>query len=301
MFQFIGYNLFGDFDCLNNAPSNVDNITTTRISNAIFDHLNITKDTDQEFNTTIPVWDYDTVLDADFNGNINGGNLDYLVGEITAIEVKRRIKGTFDWITLKTYPVDDIESFTFIFNDRIAASGTEYDYAFVPIMEDVEGEYIINSIETKFNGVFIGDLDTIYKFLYDFNYSNNIRNQQIGTFEPLGRKYPVIVANGQMSYDSGTVSGTVINDDFEINSVLDPPEIVKKMKNLLDFLTNKKAKVLKDLHGNIWLCVIKSAPRTDYKTGTGVAIPTVTFDWVEIGDPNNQQDLWNTGLVEEVT
>ena len=300
MFQFIGLSAFSGPNCLDSAPSQVSNITSTQISDAIFDHLNVTSDTSLDFNTTIPIqWDYDTIIDADFNGNISAGNVDFLIKQISAVKIKRRITGTFDWITLTTIPINTVDDLTFLFVDRLNVYGTQYDYALVPILEDVEGNYIINTILSKFNGVFIGDANTTYKFMYDVNYGTNARNQQVGTFTPLGRQYPIIVANGLLSYESGTVSGTILNDDYMDTRTIDPVAIVEKKTLIKDFLTNRKAKILKDWNGNAWLCIIVDNPQVSYKNGFGMAVPQVQFNWTQIGDVNSQQDLYNNGVLTE--
>lgn len=302
MFQFIGYSVLSGPDCLNTSPSMVDNIKSTQIQNGIFDHLNISKVAMMTESTTIPTeWNYDTIIDVDFNGNLNGGNVDFLVEQISSIKIKRREKGTFNWITLESIPINTAEDLTFTFIDRLNAYGKDYEYAFVPVLEDIEGNYIINSIFSEFNGVFIGDFDNIYKFLYDVDYGTNARNQQIGTFTPLGRKYPVIVANGLLSYETGSVTASILNDDFDKTGKIDSVAIIEKQKAIKDFLTNKKAKLLKDWQGNVWLCAIVNAPQMTYKSGSSMAIPVLSFDWAEIGDPDNQQDLYNSGLVKEVT
>lgn len=249
MLQFVGYNFFADVNALDSAPSSVDNITSTRLTNAIFDHFNITRKTDIPFSTTIPVdWDYDTILNADFNDSINAGNIDFVIEQISAIKIKRRVKGSFNWLTLKTMPVNNVEDLTFVFNDFLNGYGVEYEYALVPVLNDIEGNYIINSIFSKFNGVFIGDAQQTFKFLYDVEYGTNARNQQVGTFQPLGKQYPVIVANGLLSYESGSVSATILNDDYEDTGIIDPVAIVQKKTIIKDYLTNKKAKLLKDLN-----------------------------------------------------
>lgn len=248
MFQFIGYNFFSDGDALNTAPSNVDNITNVRLMNAIFDHFNVTRNTNIPVSTDIPEqWDYDTIMDADFNGNIEAGNVDFLIDQISAIKIKRRVQGTFNWLTLKTIPVNTVEDLTFVFNDLLNQNNVTYEYALVPIIEDVEGEYIINTILSQFNGVFIGDAETIYKFLYEVEYGNNQRNQQIGVFQVLGKQYPVFVANGELSYESGSVTATILNEDFQQNGI-DRTAITKLKDAIKDFLTNRKAKILKDLN-----------------------------------------------------
>lgn len=298
MFQFLNYNFFSDGDSLNSAPSSVNNITNTKISNAIFDHFNITQNLSTPVSTTIPTtWDYNTIMDAGFEGNINAGNVDFLIEQLSAIKIKRRVQGTFNWLTLNTIPINSVEDLTFVFNDMLNAYNVQYEYALVPIIEDVEGEYLINSILSQFNGVFIGDHNTIYKFLYDVNYGTNARNQQIGTFEPLGNQYPIIVANGVLSYESGVVSATILNTDYEETGIIDPSNIVQEKTAIKDFLTNKKAKILKDWNGNLWLCMIVDNPQITYKSGSGMAVPQIQFNWTQIGDATSQQDLYNNGIL----
>lgn len=302
MFQFIGYSAFSGPDCLNVAPNEIDNITTIRLTNAIFDHMNVTKDTSLEYNTTIPTdWDYDTVLDVDFEGNLNASNVEFEISQISALKVKRREKGELNWLTLKTINIDgDVSKMNFTIIDKLNAYDIEYEYALVPVMSGVEGNYIIQSILSKFNGVFVLDNQQTFKFFYDVQYGTNARNQSVSSFTPLGKKYPVIVSNGILSYDNGTLSATILNDDFETTGILNPVAIVKKKELLKDFLTNKKAKILKDWNGNLWLIFVSSSPKITYKAGAGMKIPSIQFDWIEIGDSNNQIDLYNAGFLEEV-
>lgn len=299
MFQFVGYNFFADGNALDSAPSVVANVTNSQLTNAIFDHFNLSRNTSMPFSTEKPTeWNFDTILDADFDGNLNGGNVDFLINQIQAVKIKRRIKGTFKWLTMKTIPINTVEDLSFAFIDRLNAYGTEYEYAFVPVLNDVEGDYIINSILSQFNGVFIGDMDSTYKFLYNVKYGNNARNQEVGLFKPLGRQYPVIVANGLLSYESGSVSADILNDDYEETGVFDPVATVAKKDILKDYLTNRKPKILKDWNGNIWLCIITDNVSVNYREGTGMGIPNVEFNWVEIGDPNTQMDLYVNGMLD---
>ena len=302
MFQFIGYNFFSDGDALNNAPSNIDGITNIRLQNAIYNHFNVTRNTSTTVSTTIPTsWDYDTILDANFNGNIDGGNVNFLIEQISAIKIKRRVQGEFNWLTLKTIPVSTVEDLTFIFNDLLNKNNITYEYALVPVIEGVEGDYLINSILSQFNGVFIGDAETIYKFLYEVKYDNNQRNQQVGIFQVLGQQFPIFVANGSLSYESGSVTATILNDDFEQTGVIDRTAITKQKNAIKDFLTNRKAKILKDWNSNEWLCIVNDNVNVTYKENYGMGIPVITFNWTEIGHADNQQDLYNNGIIDEVT
>lgn len=302
MFQFVGYNFFADSDALATAPSNVDGIDTVRLTNAIFDHFNVTKNTSTTVSTTIPTtWDYDTIMDAGFEGNLNAGNVDFLIEQISAIKIKRRVQGEFNWLTLKTIPVNTVEDLTFVFNDLLNKDNVTYEYALVPVIEDVEGEYLINSVLSQFNGVFIGDAETIYKFFYEVEYGNNQRNQQVGIFQVLGKQFPVFVANGALSYESGSVTATILNDDYEQTGVIDRSAITQQKDAIKDFLTNRKAKILKDWNGNIWLCIVNSNIGVTYKSNFGMGIPMINFEWTEVGHADNQQDLYNNGILTEVS
>lgn len=301
MLQFLNYNFFADGDALNTAPSSVDNITNVKLTNSIFDHFNVTKNTSTAVSTSIPTeWDYDTIMNASFNNNIDAGNVNYLINQISSIKIKRRKQGDFDWLTLATIPINKVEDLSFIFNDLLNQDNVTYEYALVPIIGEIEGQYLINSIMSQFNGVFIGNAETIYKFLYEVKYSSNQRNQQVGVFQVLGQQYPIVVANGALSYESGNVTATILNDDFEKTGIIDRAEIVKQKDALKNFLTDKKPKILKDWNGNIWLCIVNSNIDVSYKEGTGMGIPVISFDWTEIGESNNQQSLYNNGILSEV-
>lgn len=297
MFELIGYNYFSDGDALSPASASVTGLSTTKIENAVFDHLNVTRDTNLTFTTTKPEWTYNTTLDCDFANNINAGNVSFLIEQISAIKIKRRVKGTFDWLMLTEFSIETVEDLSFVFNDLLNANLVEYEYALVPVLNGAEGNYIIDSIFSQFNGVFIGDAETTYKFMYDVDYGTNARNQQIGTFEPLGNRYPIIVANGELSYNTGTVTATLLNDDFEENGLIDRQAIVQKKEILKSFLTNRQAKIIRDWNSNIWLCMITDSPKFTYKNGSGMGIPQVGFSWTEIGKADNQQDLYNNGLL----
>ena len=301
MFQFLGYDFLGDVDCLNPAPSQIENITITQIQNGIFDHYNVTKNTDTEYTTNKPdQWDFDTIMDADFNGTLDAGNVDFLIEEVSAIKIKRRVINTFQWITLETIDITDLDSFNFITEDHLNANDTQYEYAFVPVINGVEGEYIIGTVYSKFNGIFIADAKQIFKFFYDAEFGTDTQNIQVGTFEPLGSKYPRIIANGLLNYASGSFTATVINDDFDTTGQIDRAATTQKKKDILAFLVNHGAKILKDYNANFYLVAITNSPQITYKDGSSGGVPQITFEWTEIGDGNNQQDLYYNGLISEV-
>jgi hypothetical protein len=301
MFSFLGYNFVQDGNSLDIAPTSVNNVTTVQVQNGIFDHFHLTSNVTSDYSPIKNTeWAYLDIIVANFDGNINGGNVDFLLQYLTAIKVKRRIKGTFNWVTLKTVTVKAFEDLNFAFNDYIAANNTDYEYALVPILSGAEGDYITNSITSQFKGVFICEKDSIYKFYAGVAYGTGKRVKKIGVFEPYGSKYPVIVANAKTNYYSNSISFTVLPLDYEKNRIMNRYEINKLTEEILNYITNNKAKIIKDWNNSIHLVYPSSEPNITYDNNWGMGKVDISFDYVEVGDANNEKDLMEFGLVEPV-
>ena len=301
MFMICGYDFCKDENTLNPTPLSSSNYNFTMLKNGIFSHWYVTNNAEYSYSSDEPtVWDYLTIMNANLNGNLQAGNISLLGDDIEGIKIKRRKIDSYDWITLKYIPVDELfESTTFSFNDYLNQNDTTYEYAFVPIINGVEENYITNTIASKFEGVFICDSETIYKFYNGVQYGSLERVQKIGVLEPFGSKYPVVVSNGMINYSKSSLKGTILNNDFENSHIIRRKEIVEKRETLLNFFTNKKAKILKDWNGNFWLMIIVDSPSVEFVNNYGMGISNISANWVEIGDPYNQQDLYNTGLLIE--
>ena len=298
MIGLIGYNFCADSNALDPIPTDINNITYTRVQNGIFDHFNVSRDTSFDYSTIIPTdWDADTLMNADFAGNVSAGNVAQVAAGVTSVRVKRRIKGTFDWITIREIPVTKPEDLSFVITDNLNAYNVEYEYAYVPMMEDVEGNYIVESILSKFEGVFICDIDTVFKFYAGVEYDTNDAIQQVGVFQPFNRKYPIVVSNSIMQYQTGSIGGWVLPEDYEDTHVFDRSKIVKEKEALLNFLMNKKPNILKDMNGNNWLVYFTGNPTVTYDNNYGQGMLKVSAKWTEVGDPNDKTDLYENGLI----
>ena len=298
MIGLVGYNFCADGNALDPMPTNINDITFTKVQNGIFDHFNVSRDTSFDYSSIIPTdWDVNTLMNASFAGNASAGNVAQVATGVTSIRVKRRIKGTFDWITIREIPVTKPEDLSFVITDNLNAYNVEYEYAYVPMMEDVEGNYIVESILSKFEGVFICDIDTVFKFYAGVEYDSNDAIQQVGVFQPYNRKYPIIVSNSIMQYQTGGVGGWVLPEDYEDTHVFDRSKIVKEKEALLNFLMNKKPKILKDMNGNNWLVYFADNPSVVYDNNYGQGMLKVSAKWTEVGDPNDKNDLYENGLI----
>ena len=298
MIGLVGYNFCADGNALDPTPTNINDITFTKVQNGIFDHFNVSRDTSFDYSSIIPTdWDVNTLMNASFAGNASAGNVAQVASGVTSVRVKRRIKGTFDWITIREIPVAKPEDLSFVITDNLNAYNVEYEYAYVPMMEDVEGNYIVESILSKFEGVFICDIDTVFKFYAGVEYDTNDAIQQVGVFQPYNRKYPIVVSNSIMQYQTGGIGGWVLPEDYEDTHVFDRSKIVKEKEVLLNFLMNKKPKIIKDMNGNNWLVYFTGNPSVTYDNNYGQGMLKVSANWTEVGDPNDKTDLYENGLI----
>ena len=300
MLQFTGYSFIADGDALDPRPSYIDNIEQIKIQNAIYNDFYITSATISPYNTTPPTeWDIYTLLWATSNNTINAGSVDYTVNDVDSIRIKRRKVGDFDWLTIYEQEINTASDFLFSGEDYFAQNGEEYEYAWVPVLAGNEGNYIVKSIESQFKGVFIADADTIHKFYAGVAYGTSQQTQQVGIYNPIGQKYPIYVTNGANNYQTGSVTSKIVGN-YENTGVLDRKEMVEEKNDLIKWLTNKKAKVLKDHNGNIWLVFITGAPSVTYDSQWGNGMMELSFQWGEMGDPNDVKDMQNVGLWPQI-
>lgn len=297
MINFLGYNFTMDGNSLDPFPSNVINIKTIKIQNALYDNFFVTKDITTPFNTTPPdEWDIYTIMLATFSNNLNAGSIDLSTSDVDSIRIKRRKVGEFEWITIYEQKINTAADFYFSGEDYFAINDTEYEYAWVPVLAGIEGGYVTQTIESKFSGVFLCDVNTIYKLIARVEYGPTERTQLVGLFNPLGSKYPIYVSNGATNYETGSVTGKLIGN-YENTHVFNRKEMVEQREALFNWLTNKKAKIIKDSNSNCWLVFVTGSPSVSYDVQWGNGMMDLSFQWGEVGDSNNTQDMQNVGLL----
>lgn len=186
-------------------------------------------------------------------------------------------------------------------------------------------------ITAVFDGVFICDGEVSIRLYGSVEYGNMDINQEAGVHATLGNKYPIVVMNGQSVYRTGEVSGLILPDDFgkitsqlvtennvhciagdnchtigaieytnrsEMKRVeLDRHAMVEKRKEIEDFLTNKRPKVVKDWNGNMWLVIFTENPSITFDSNWGMGMATISGSWTEIGDPYNENDMYYAGMI----
>ena len=111
-------------------------------------------------------------------------------------------------------------------------------------------------------------------------------------------KYPIVVSNAELNYKSGTLSGTIITPREEETKIWDLNQNIKLQNDVLNFLINKKAKIYKDWMGNSYLILIVEDVSLTPNNSINGRLADVAFSFVEIGDAENQEDLYENGLID---
>lgn len=271
-------------------------------SNGVYDNFDITSDTNLIYTESMPSWTTETILNCDFNNNINGGNIEGSISDISQVKLKRRKYGSTNEITLCTIDVTQSSDLSFSKIDSFCASRETYEYFIVPILSDgAEGSYITNTIDTSFDGIFISDINSIFKLDKEVSYNGRESIQLTGKLQPIGRRYPIIIKNSIVNYEQGSITGLLLGQTFDETRTIDRKEVVEQINNFNTFLKDGNAKIIKDWNGNIWLIAITDSIPLSYVNSYGMGIATTTFNWSEQGQYDIQSDMYENGLVESTS
>lgn len=317
MIGVIGQSVLLGVDSLVPTLANVNPIETVKLMNADYSHWYVDRNLLSNDPISIPdEWSGSTIMNAIFY-TLNAGNLSYLSEHIDSILIKRkRIDSPYaesTWTTLFEIPIEATQQsrLTFTVNDFTNVYGATYVYQLVPVI--TQGDVSLegtgqNSAEVTslFNGVFICSRDNFIKLYAGVEYGSMTTNQITGVHQTLGSKYPIVVANSNVNYHEGSISGTVVNTDYgEIGTDgtrvgLNEQKIIKARKELDAFLTDKTPKILKDSAGNAWLIIFTDNVDYSFFNEWGKSLGSISAAWTEIGDPTVQKDLNRTGFAGEV-
>lgn len=295
---FVGLDFSSDENALNETVTHIASTKYIVLKHAIFDDLYLTHDVEYEYTTEIPEkWTFDTVMRADFNGDLAAGNVDYSAEEISEVLIKRRPADSYQWTTLFSIPIETADSFHFEKFDRYARSQTDYVYALVPVAGGIEGkverELNTNTVHSEFDGVFIMERDSGFSALANVTSQIN-KNHPTLVVAPIHRKYPYVFGNGNTNYYSGSLSAIFVplGDDC----LFDFKNGWKYRDKLLEFLCNGQAKILKLHDGRMWMVNVVDSPSESVSLHEFA--PHIAFSWVEIDDCDSGHALYENNFID---
>lgn len=291
---FLGRTFCGARNSLDSTPTELNNITQVTVGNGVYDDVYVSGNANREYAHTIPNWGHETTFHATFQDSLQAGNVDFTLSQVSSILVKRRIKGTFDWVNLFQIPVNSLEDLTFEKYDRYAAAKTEYEYSLVPELNGAEGTFYINSVLSDFDGVFIIEKNAVFHTPLDLEVSSQ-RNKPVEIVNTLGRKYPYVISNSLNNYSSGTITATFIERDSQ-KKIFKVEEGFKFRHGFMDFLQNGVPKILKLQDGQAWIIMVTENP-SEVAADHPDKIST-TFSFTEIADINSSRGLYDNDFID---
>lgn len=299
---FCGLNTIGGKSACEVSLTNISNITYVEISGAYFDDLYMSLDPAVDYSMDLPTdWDWNTVLYARFNGNTYAGNIDTAVSDCSHVLLKRRLPKTFQWQTIYVKPISKREDFEITFNDYTVRASAEMEYAVVPIFHGLESNYSTITVKSEFTDMFLISNDQVYGTPITDGFCDTTRNIPSSNVELLNSKYPLFVRNSIANYDTGECTGNFIkllDDDGQCSlEMLEPENDYERtvyQKEVMDFICDGNPKILKLPDGRMWCVQVTPSP-TD-TADTQYNNRNISFQWVEIGDVNSEEDMYYLGL-----
>lgn len=228
--------------------------------------------------------------------------------DISRIDIKRRLvtneeylyEEQYDWITLLSiYRDSDTNTENkFIVFDTFNANNVMYEYKIS--LYDTSGNEnnpTVQKVLSYFNGNFICDYNEIFNITVEFEMNTVERIQKTAIYEPYGSKYPFVAYNADTDYHKAQVSTILLASNSQY---IDRMAQVKLSRKFNDFLTNKKAKILKLYNGDIYVISVYDNIPNSYFKQLGNGICSTTFNFVEVGEltQNSMQKLGLLGNFE---
>lgn len=280
-------------------PTGLSNINYVELKNGIYDDLYITKAADFELTNHCPEeWDFDTILWAGFSNTTNAGNVDWNLETTTHIILKSRPEGSFKWKTIAVRETKSISDFVINYPDYFTASGQTMEYALVPVLHGMEGDYATTYATPKYTKMFLIEDETVWGTEITDGFCDTTRNLPSLNVELLNSRYPVFVRNTRANYDTGSCKGAFVPMDetsceFTYQETHDYQRI-RYQRDFMDFICDGIPKILKLPDGRLWLVQVTPNP-SDTANGT-YNDRLISWNWVEIGDVNSESDLYYLGF-----
>lgn len=285
---------FFDQESLNDTANGLIDMTKLQFTNMMLDELALLNNAVEINPCEKFTWTDDTVLAGDFQGNTELGSLGTQGETVDEVLIKRRRKNG-SWKTIDRFDYDFSTSGTVEYEaeDKYVEAMEEYEYAVVPSSGGNEGMYNVGQIFVEFEKAYLFDADEYYELDYDFKYGGITRENASSIVQTLGGRYPIIISNGNIDYSSGSVSCKVmIVEDNDYNKYK-----TKELRNkILDFLINKKPKILKSEDGMFMLINITSSPNLSFNRGAN-NLYDLNFSFTEIGNAKDDEVLEEYGLL----
>lgn len=292
---FLGTTFFSGRNTVDPPPSCVKDVQKITMSTGIYDQIYVSKSSD----TTLKEvndgeWNSNTIFNADYeSGTPHAGNSAFSVANTDHVVIKCREKGTMDWIPIYVKEINSTKDFDIEVQDYFRPSQKIIEYMVCSYCNNIETAFVIKEMKSEFDCMCICEKDTIYGSLYNLDYMDTNIETKSSTLDLLNSKYPTVTNNSSSHYETGTATGAFVKFN-ENTGLLDVPAGIQFRDDVKNFLNDKKPKILKFHDGRIWL--VSVGEQINDAGSDHNDVRTLSFDWIEIGNVNDVEFLYNNGL-----
>lgn len=252
------------------------------IKNSIVDEIYIREKTDYTVNTTSTKddWVIDTVFHAQFNGNLEAGNINNNGIPIESFAVKRRKVNETAKLLIARLPFSNNDQL--IYDDYLQAND-EYIYSVTPVgVNGLEGYPTETKIKSEFTGWYLIDKNNLNNivafdsFLGDSAQNYNLQLNQGRTEIKTFGKFPTVFYDNS-NYHSFSLEGFFYGTEEESS--------IRMYERILDMVNNHEPMLVKGSDGTLVIADV-SNPRknTLQNSWSGNDYFTLQLDVVEVLD-----------------
>lgn len=242
-------------------------------------------------NTYKPEWDNNTLLLANFDNSINGGNVKSLKDDVLYWQIYRKRPEDTVLTFICRVPVSQYQLLDFN-----VLNNTEYQYTiFAETETTISAPFeqvgytrtnwwnwsLLGLQESTDKGLYYVDSSNIWLFdteLTSSGLDQNVAQYIMDNFT----RYPS-VSSGKRNYMSGSVTAFLSNVDISTGKYQDT---VEQYNAFVEFIANPTPKLLKDRKGNGWI-VSTNGVNGQYIDESPQQITKVSFSFTQLDDVNN--------------
>lgn len=205
--------------------------------------------------------------------------------------ISKTITSDNEWCDIRTIEnISDIDINVF---DYYCLQDTQYRYRASFYNDNTYLSDYQNSITSHYECTVVADSTGGYAAVADMNILPLVKNFDGQIQKPLDNKYPIFVSNSKLNYYSATVSGLFakVNNNCDI----DMDSITGIKLDILEFLGNKKNKVIKSYSFGAYIGTIMPNPQIEDNDDDELA--DVSFSFAEIADITDTDNFKKYGLI----
>lgn len=247
-------------------------------------------------------WGTGTIFFANFNGDLNAGNLDFSVDNLNYILVMRRETTGSDNLAYDPVDIISVEEFlqdegaTII--DRLVQCNKEYDYKAIPVLlNGTEASSLNAKYDTdkrvKWQGHYIFDGES--EWHCDINPTLQwTRNKLSSVVNPTNGKFPYMVSFCQNNYDTISITGNHFKVDCTYPDNFDLDATAEYNQSYDDFISSNRPKLIRDWSGRMWIAKLNG--NIEHMVNGHHNNISTSHEFVEIADYKDSDVLYKYGF-----